>query len=136
MQEKVFLAQIELSERLELPIIIHCVKAWNVLRVIRRRRSPAQPWIYHGFTKARIVQEVLDEGMLISIGSAVQNNILLQEAVKMIPIDRLLLETDESMSPISEIYQKVSELKNIPLPDLEKEIEKTVKRTFKKWITG
>jgi Tat protein secretion system quality control protein TatD with DNase activity len=54
----------------------------------------------------------------------------------MIPIDRLLLETDESMSPISEIYQKVSELKNIPLPDLEKEIEKTVKRTFKKWITG
>jgi TatD DNase family protein len=135
-QEMSFLAQIELSERLELPVIIHCVKAWNELRVLRRRRSPTQPWIYHGFTKATIVQEVLDEGMLISIGSAVQNNILLQEAVKMIPIDRLLLETDESMSPISEIYQKVSELKNIPLPDLEREIEKTVKRTFKKWIIG
>jgi len=48
----------------------------------------------------------------------------------------LFLETDDSSIPVCRIYEKVSELKNIPLHDLEKEIETTVKSTFKRWTTG
>ncbi len=135
-QQMTFIAQIELSERLELPLIIHCVKAWNELRGIKRRLDPAQPWIYHGFTKAAIAKEVIDEGMIISIGAAVLTNLKLQQAVIGIPTERLLLETDEASNSISAVYEKVSELKNIPLSDLEEQVEKTVKHTFKKWIIG
>ncbi|MFN5147923.1 MAG: TatD family hydrolase [Flavobacteriia bacterium] len=135
-QLAIFRRQIELSERLELPLIIHCARAWNELRSVKRELKPKQIWIYHGFAKALIAKEVLDEGMIISIGAAVLSNHKLQQAVINIPTNRLFLETDDSSTPVCRIYEKVSELKNIPLHDLEKEIETTVKSTFKRWTTG
>lgn len=135
-QTRAFMHQIELSEELEIPLVIHCVKTWNELRSIKREVKPKQPWIFHGFSKAAIAQEVLEEGLIISIGTAILTNKQLQEELKKLPLDKILLETDESTASIYEVYQKVSALKNIPLPDLEREIENTFKRTFKEWITG
>lgn len=135
-QRAVFRDQIELSEELQMPLIIHCVKAWNELRSIMREVKPKQPWIFHGFTKTSIAEEVLQEGLLISMGASILGNDKLQELVKRMPLNRLLMETDNSSLPISAIYEKVSALKNIPLSDLEKEIEITFKSTFKRWTTG
>lgn len=131
-----FKSQIELSEKLELPVIIHCVKAWNELLKIKRVINPKQIWIYHGFAKANLTKEVLKEGLMISIGAEILKSETLQKALLSIPNDRLLLETDDQSIEIEEIYTQISKLKNIPLARLKKQIEDNFKRVFTKWEIG
>src|SRR5690606_17966718 len=59
-QRKTFIEQALLAEELKLPLIIHCVKAWNELREIKRKLKPNIPWIYHGFNKTSLVDEVIE----------------------------------------------------------------------------
>ena len=135
-QIDVFRKQIEISERLQLPVIIHCVKAWNELHLIYKEIQPKQTWVFHGFNKVGILQDVLKTEMMISIGASIFNNIQLQESINSIPNNKLLLETDDENIDIIEIYQKVSEIKKISLQQLEDNVEENFKRTFRKWQSG
>ena len=136
LQKTCFIEQVHLSEELGLPIIVHCVKAWNELRAIKRVLKPKQTWIYHGFSKANLIEEVVQEGLMISIGAAILTNKKLQDKIAWLPLDLILLETDDSDLSIERIYEKVSELKDIPLLRLEKQIEENFKRVFTKWKIG
>jgi TatD DNase family protein len=51
-------------------------------------------------------------------------------------LNRLFLETDDAECSIEDIYAKVSELKNIPLSQLQSQLEENFKNVFTKWITG
>ncbi len=135
-QLDVFRKQIEISERLQLPVIIHCVKAWNELYLIYKEIQPKQTWVFHGFNKVGILQDVLKTEMMISIGAFIFNSIQLQGSINSIPNNKLLLETDDENIDIIEIYQKVSEIKKISLQQLEDIVEENFKRTFRKWQSG
>lgn len=135
-QIAVFKRQIHFSEEFHLPVILHCVKAWNELKVLKRELNPKQPWIFHGFAKSALTDDVLKEGIFISIGNAILTSPSLQSALKNIPLDRLFLETDDADCSIEDIYAKVSELKNIPLSQLQSQLEENFKNVFTKWITG
>lgn len=135
-QIELFKQQIQFSEEYHLPVILHCVKAWNELKSLKRELKPKQPWIFHGFTKSTLTEEVLKEGIYISIGNAISTSQTLQSALKNIPLDRLFLETDDAECSIEDIYAKVSELKNIPLSQLQSQLEENFKNVFTKWITG
>lgn len=136
LQISVFLQQIEISEREKLPVIIHCVKAWNELAMIKRRIDPQQIWVFHGFAKANLLDEVLRENLVVSIGEDLLKNLKLQKVIAAIPNDKLLLETDDRDVPIEKVYQKVAELKGISLVLLHKIIEQNFKRIFPKWQIG
>ena len=131
-QMTIFKQQIQLAEQHKLPVILHCVKAWNELKNLKRELKPKQPWIFHGFSKAALTKEVLNEGIYISLGQAILTSLSLQNTLLNIPLDRLFLETDDASCTIEEIYQKVSELKNIPLSELEKQLEENFKLVFTK----
>jgi TatD DNase family protein len=135
-QLAVFKEQIALSEKLELPVIIHCVRAWNELKQVKIELKPKQIWIFHGFIKTRILNEVLENGFHISIGTAVLTNKKVQDILPAIPNNRLFLETDHSNCLISTVYQKVSELKKLPLQELEEILENNFKRVFTRWKIG
>lgn len=135
-QKEVFTKQILIAERMELPVILHCVKSWNEVLEIKRQIQPKQTWIFHGFNKVGIIKSVLEQGLMVSIGVSILTNIKLQEALFLIPDECLLLETDDAQIDIFEIYKKVSEIKQISLQGLKKIIEENFKRTFKKWQIG
>lgn len=135
-QENVFRKQIALSEEFQLPVIIHCVKAWNELQQLKRELKPSQTWVFHGFSKAAILENVLQEGLMISIGTAILTNKKLQDVLNNIPNDRLFLETDDAEIPIYSVYEKVSELKKLSLSELEQIIENNFKKVFTKWTIG
>ncbi len=135
-QISVFIQQIEIAEAEKLPVILHCVKTWNEISLVKRKLNPAQAWIYHGFAKANLVDVVLQENVIISLGADVLTNKKLQKVVYRIPNNMLLLETDESKISIDKIYEKVAELKGISLLHLAEIIEKNVKRIFPKWQIG
>jgi TatD DNase family protein len=136
LQKEIFIQQVAISEEIGLPVILHCVRSWNELKQLKRNLNPKQQWIFHGFTKVSILDEVINEGLMISIGSAILTNLKLQEKITTIPINRLFLETDAAEVPIETIYAKVSELIHLPLPQLEAQIEANFKRIFTKWTIG
>ena len=135
-QIKVFEQQITLSESLELPVIIHCVKAWNELKLIKRRLNPSQKWIFYGFSKTNILEDVLSEGLFVSFGAAILRNPKLMEASTNVPLEKLFLETDDSTISIEIIYSEFAKAKQITLQELKEIQFSNFKRVFKKWKSG
>ena len=130
-QKKAFESQVLLSEKLKLPVILHCVKSWNEISMIKQKLKPIQTWVYHRFNKVGILDEVIKTGLMISIGASIFTNLQLQNLLEKIPNNRLLLETDDANIDIYTIYEKVSEIKKIPLSELEVIIEENFNRIFR-----
>ncbi len=130
-QLEIFKEQIVISEKHELPVIIHCVKAWNEILIVQKELAPKQKWIFHGFSKTNLVSEVLKHDLLIGIGTRILFDEKLQNCLKEIPIQKILLETDsDEKTSILSVYQKVAEIKNISLQEIEKQIEENFRGTF------
>ena len=126
LQTAVFKQEAALAEDSSLPLIIHCVKAFNELVQLKKAISPRQPWIIHGFRgKLPLALDCIRHGFYLSIGSHFQENTL-----KTIPLDRLFIETDESEESIGSIYQRVAETKGISQQELLEAINKNVREAF------
>lgn len=135
-QMESFKQQVLVAEEMNLPVIIHCVKAWNELRELKKYLQPKSIWIFHGFSKTSILQEVINEGLILSIGKEILNNAKLQSAIIELPMNKVLFETDNEAIGINQVYEQVSKLKKIPLQELEKSIEENVFNIFPKWKIG
>ena len=122
LQQKAFLAQIEIANSLQKPLIIHCVKRFSQL--LKFRKMSKVPMIVHGFNKRKTIgDDLLKNGLCLSFGKSVLYNVNLQDFVKHLPIEKLFLETDSADFEIKELYQKVADLKNMRLEDLSKKIK-------------
>lgn len=105
LQNRVFQAHIELSERLRKPLIVHCVKAFNEIVAFRKSSGASQPWIVHGFRgRPEVAEMLLRAGMALSFGEHFN-----AATVRSVPRERLFAETDESLLPIEEIIRRLSE---------------------------
>ena len=126
LQEKVFTMQIQLANELQKPLIIHCVKRFS--QVLQFRKIAKVPMIIHGFNKRKTIgDDLLKNGFCLSFGKSVLYNVNLQDFVKDFPTEKLLLETDSSDFEIKELYQKVADLKNISLLDLQEKIKENLR---------
>lgn len=120
-QEEVFLRQIKIANEVKKPVIIHCVRKFY--EVISLKKYAQQPMIIHGFNKKQnIAEDLLKNNFYLSFGKAVLYNLSLQNTLKITPLDKIFLETDNDNFNIEELYLKVSELKGISLEDLNKQI--------------
>ena len=126
LQTAIFKQEATLAENCSLPLIIHCVKAFNELIQLKKEISPCQPWIIHGFRgKLPLTLDCIRHGFYLSIGSRFQ-----ADALKAIPLDRLFIETDESEESIESIYQRIAEIKGISQQELLEAINKNVREVF------
>lgn len=93
-----FRMHIELASQLNLPLIIHIRDAFeDVLDILRERLSNNVYGVIHCFTgDYETAKKFLDLGFYISFSGIVtfKNAEVIREAVRNIPYDRLLLETD------------------------------------------
>ena len=106
-QRSAFLFQADLAEELGKPMIIHCVKGWDSLLKARKEMNPEMKWVIHGFRGAqRLASSLADAGLWFSLGMRG----LTQEIISVIPLERLLLETDDSKENIRDVYMGYSEL--------------------------
>ena len=133
LQKEVFKKQIQLSEKYQKPLIIHCVKAYQDILEIKKELKPKQIWIFHGFNKNyQVAESLLKNGIILSFGTAIINDKKLQEVVSKVAISSILLETDDTNIDIKEVYQKLSELKKITVEELQQKIKQNFKSIFKK----
>ncbi|WBV51409.1 TatD family hydrolase [Chryseobacterium gambrini] len=120
-QEDVFLRQIQFANEVKKPMIIHCVRKFY--EVISFKKYAEQPMIIHGFNKKeRIAEDLLKNNFYLSFGKAVLYNLSLQNTLKITPLDKIFLETDNDDFSLEELYGKVSEIKGISLENLNKQI--------------
>ncbi len=106
-QIAVFERQISLSEKLEKPLIIHCVGYFNELFELRKKWNPRQLWMIHGFGgKPELALHALKLDFSLSYGEHFN-----PESVRITPLSKLFIETDESKLQISNIYKKIAHVK-------------------------
>lgn len=126
-QKEMFENQIVLAKELNLPIIVHDREAHNDTLEILKKHKPEG--VLHCFSgSVETAKEVLKLGMYIGLGGAVtfKNARKAVEVAEMLPLDRLLLETDcPYMAPvpmrgkrnnstyISYIAEKIAEIKGL-----------------------
>lgn len=98
LQKYWFHRQMNLAKELKLPIIVHSREAAaDTLEAVRGAHTPELRGVIHCFSYTpEIAKEYLDMGYYIGIGGVVtfKNAKKLKEVVKMLPLERILLETD------------------------------------------
>jgi TatD DNase family protein len=95
-QERSFRFQIELANRLGLPVIVHSREAMKETLSILRETCRT-PGIMHCFPGDRNdAREVLDMGLYLSFAGNVtyRNAAAMQDSASYVPLERLLVETD------------------------------------------
>jgi len=102
-QERVFRWQLGLSRRVEKPVIVHCRDAHaETLAILAEEDVARTGGIMHCFSgDADVARRVLDLGLMISIAGPVTypNARALPEVVRLLPKDRLVIETDRPFLP-------------------------------------
>jgi TatD DNase family protein len=96
-QIELFIRQLELAERLNLPVIIHNRDAGKDVLEILREKLPARGGILHCYSEGwNYAQEALKLNLYISFAGNVtyRNARNLHETAKYMPLDRMLIETE------------------------------------------
>jgi TatD DNase family protein len=97
-QQSVFRLQIRLARELDLPIVIHTREAEDdTIAILREESGGAVRGVMHCFTGSRrLAEQTLALGMHISFAGIVTfpKGANVREIVPLVPVDRLLCETD------------------------------------------
>ena len=128
LQQEVFVRQARLAEQVGKPLIIHLVRAADELLRLHKLLHPSQPWIIHGFRgKPQQASQLLRAGFYLSFGE--RYNI---ETVRIVPLDRIFLETDEADPKIlPEIFHQISLARGISSALLASTLESNQQKVFR-----
>jgi TatD DNase family protein len=142
-QKIVFEKHIVLNQKYKKPLVIHVRDAWDDLLDILRK-NPPHSGILHCFTGTREQAfSCLDLGLYLSFPGIItfQNALELREVAKIVPLDRILIETDSPfLAPIPQrgkrnepqfvlhVAEKMAELRGLKLDEF---IEHTTQNAFK-----
>lgn len=146
-QQKVFIKQIELANKLDLPIVIHSRDASiDTIKIISKNKVKNQGIFHCCQLNQELVKNALELGYYISFAGPItfKNSKNAEEVVKLVPLDRILIETDSPyLSPepnrgkrndsrnVKYIAQKISEFKNMSLEDIANITYNNAKTIFK-----
>ena len=96
-QRRVFAEQLDLAERVGLPVVLHNRESTDDLLAILREAGDAHNGIVHSFLgDIALAETFLNMGFHLGIGGPLTfpKNHILRDAVRAIPLDRIVLETD------------------------------------------
>ena len=147
-QQDVFIKQIELANKLNLPIVIHTRDAvMDTIDILKNKASCKNKGVFHCCPlNIELIKEGLKLGFYISFAGPItfKNSKNAEEIVKFVPMDRILTETDSPyLSPepvrgtvndsrnIIYIAQKIADFKNIPIEEITNQVTKNAKTIFK-----
>lgn len=129
-QTEALRAQLRLARERELPVVLHCVRAFEPLI---RELAACEPRavIFHGFIGSpEQARQALAKGYCLSFGERTFASPKTLAALRETPLSQLFLETDDSPVPIAEIYARAAEAKGVPEEELQRAILDNYKRIF------
>lgn len=123
-------AQLRIARERRLPVVLHCVRAFEPLM---RELAACEPRavIFHGFIGSpEQARQALAKGYFLSFGERAFASPKTLAALRETPLSQLFLETDDSPVPIAEIYARAAEAKGVPEEELQRAILDNYKRIF------
>ena len=119
-----FERQIELSETLQKPMILHDVKSHNEILALRKKHKAKQPWILHGFNGTeQDIRQLTGQGLYFSVGESLLHlERKIYNSFKHIDLEKLFLETDMAEVGIETIYEAAAKILDIDIAVLKKRL--------------
>lgn len=145
-QKELFIKQIDIANKYDKPIIIHTREAIMDTINILKEHPVKRAGIFHCCPlNQELIKEGLKLGYYISFTGVITfKNAKPEEAVKLVPLDRILIETDSPyMSPeplrgtrnnsinVKLVAQKMAEIKGVSLEDIAKATYNNANNVFK-----
>lgn len=143
-QFEVFDKQLQMAVKHDIPVIVHDREAHGDTMTLLKKYRPKG--VLHCFSgSVETAKEVLNLGMYIGLGGAVtfKNAVKPVEVAEMLPLDRLLLETDcPYMAPVPKrgkrnnsayieyVAEKIGEIKSLPPQTILDMTTENTKRLF------
>jgi len=146
-QQSVFVDQMQIAKEMALPIVIHNRESMeDMWRLLKAHFSPEYGGIMHSYSgSVEMARIFLDMGFYLSISGPLtfKNARKLPEVVAMMPLDRLLVETDSPyLTPtphrgkrnepayVRFVAEEVARIRGISMEDLEEITTANAKRVF------
>jgi len=133
-QMSVFEAQIAEAERRNKPLLIHCVRCFPELQRLKAARDAENrpAWVIHGFRGARRKAfDLLDAGCVLSFGAGLLRDAGNMDYFAEIPLDRILVETDESPELFGRIVAEAAAMHLLPPSEFASAVRANFKRIFR-----
>lgn len=146
LQKQAFIKQIELANELELPIVIHSRDASvDTLDIIRNNKVKKAGIFHCCQLNQELVRQALELGYYISFAGPItfKNSKNAPEIIKMVPMDRILIETDSPyLSPepnrgkrndcrnVKYVAQKIADVKGITIEEVAQKTYENAMRIF------
>lgn len=125
-QERIFLRQLTIAERVNKPLLIHNVKSTGTIELFKKNSLSTVPWIQHGFRgKPQLAGELLRAGFYLSFGVNFH-----ADALRAMPPGSFFFETDDSETDIREVYERAARTLDIPMEKLAEQVQRTIKKVF------
>ena len=132
LQLEVFEAQLLLAEKHKIPVIIHCVAAFQELIALKQKLNISVPMVIHGFSKSEeLSQQLLKQGFYISFGKYLIKNPELETVFKNVPNNSFFLETDTIDEGIEQVYTLAAKYKKIDVVTLQQIVTTNFNTVFK-----
>lgn len=146
-QRKWFKEQLKLAKELNLPVVIHSRDACQeTFDTIKESQDGTLRGVLHCFSgSAEMAQEYVKLGFYISIGGPVtfKNARVVREVAEVVPLDKLLIETDcpyltpepfrgkrNEPSYVKYVAQKIAEVRGITVEEVAKATSRNTKELF------
>lgn len=136
LQKQAFIKQIELANKLELPIVIHSRdSAIDTIDIIKNHKVNKSGIFHCCQLNQEMIKQALQLGYYISFAGSItfKNSKNVPTIIEMVPIDKILIETDSPyLTPephrgerndcrnVKYVAQKIADLKGIPLEEVAK----------------
>lgn len=146
-QKQWFQKQIELANQLSLPIVIHSRDASIDTISILQKQGVKQKGVFHCCQlNQELIKEALKLEFYISFAGPItyKNSKNVAEIIPMVPLDKLLIETDSPyLAPeplrgtrnnsinVKRVAQKIAQVKGISIEEVAKSTYENTKRIFK-----
>lgn len=144
-QKNILRKQLKIAEDIQLPVIIHDREAHeDTFQILQDYKL--KDVIFHCFSgNAEFAKKCINKGYYIAIGGVVtfKNATDLKESAKIVPLDRLLLETDAPyLAPVpfrgklntpaylKYIAQEIANIKDIDIEEVKKQTTINAQRIF------
>lgn len=128
-QEQAMQYHIDLAVATGKPLIIHCVRTSQQILKLWRDNPQAHDvaWVIHGFRgNENVARELLDAGFYLSFGAHFN-----EAAVAITPLNRLLVETDDSTDSIDTVLEAIAQTKQCSVRQLRRQVRRTALRIVK-----
>lgn len=144
-QKEVFIRQIEIANRLELPIVIHTREAVMDTIQILKEHTVLKKGVFHC---CPLNQELIKEGLKLGFYISFSGNVTFKNAksdgcISLVPMDKILIETDSPyLSPephrgetntsknVKFVAQKIADVKGLLLADVAEITGRNAKTIF------